>query len=35
MSRNAAGLEQAIGKIRELREEYWRDVNGARQRAKS
>src|ERR1700691_5355093 len=26
MSRNAAGLEQAIGKIRELREEYWRDV---------
>jgi succinate dehydrogenase / fumarate reductase, flavoprotein subunit len=26
MSRNAAGLERAIGKIRELREEYWRDV---------
>jgi succinate dehydrogenase / fumarate reductase, flavoprotein subunit len=26
MSRNAAGLEHAIGKIRELREEYWRDV---------
>jgi succinate dehydrogenase / fumarate reductase flavoprotein subunit len=27
MSRNAAGLEHAIGKIRELREEFWRDVN--------
>jgi succinate dehydrogenase / fumarate reductase flavoprotein subunit len=26
MSRNAAGLERAIGKIRDLREEYWRDV---------
>ena len=26
MSRNAGGLEHAIGKIRELREEYWRDV---------
>jgi succinate dehydrogenase flavoprotein subunit len=26
MSRNAGGLERAIGKIRELREEYWRDV---------
>ena len=26
MSRTAAGLEHAIGKIRELREEYWRDV---------
>jgi len=26
MSRNAPGLETAIGKIRELREEYWRDV---------
>ena len=31
MSRNAAGLTQAIGKIRELRAEYWRNVkvNGA------
>ena len=27
MSRTAAGLEHAIGKIRELREEFWRDVN--------
>jgi succinate dehydrogenase / fumarate reductase flavoprotein subunit len=26
MSRTAAGLESAIGKIRELRMEYWRDV---------
>ncbi len=26
MSRNAGGLGRAIGKIRELREEYWRDV---------
>ena len=26
MSRNAEGLTHAIGKIRELREEYWRDV---------
>jgi succinate dehydrogenase / fumarate reductase flavoprotein subunit len=26
MSRTAAGLEQAIGKIRELREQYWADV---------
>jgi succinate dehydrogenase / fumarate reductase, flavoprotein subunit len=26
MSRSAAGLEQAIGKIRELREEYWHGV---------
>jgi succinate dehydrogenase / fumarate reductase flavoprotein subunit len=26
MSRSAAGLEHAIGRIRELREEYWRDV---------
>jgi succinate dehydrogenase / fumarate reductase flavoprotein subunit len=26
MSRNATGLEHAIGKIRELRGEYWRDV---------
>ena len=26
MSRNAAGLEAAIGKIRELRGQYWRDV---------
>src|SRR5579883_1124291 len=26
MSRTAQGLEYAIGKIRELREEYWRDV---------
>jgi succinate dehydrogenase / fumarate reductase flavoprotein subunit len=26
MSRNAGGLEHAIGKIRELREEYWREV---------
>jgi succinate dehydrogenase / fumarate reductase, flavoprotein subunit len=29
MSRTAAGLETAIGQIRELREEYWRDVNVA------
>ena len=27
MSRNAAGLEHAMGKIRELREEYWRNLN--------
>ena len=27
MSRTASGLEFAIGKIRELREEYWRNVN--------
>jgi succinate dehydrogenase / fumarate reductase flavoprotein subunit len=27
MSRNCTGLEFAIGKIRELREQYWRDVN--------
>jgi succinate dehydrogenase / fumarate reductase flavoprotein subunit len=27
MSRTAAGLEQAIGRIRALREEYWRNVN--------
>src|SRR5487761_2460564 len=26
MARNAAGLESAIGRIRELREQYWRDV---------
>jgi succinate dehydrogenase / fumarate reductase flavoprotein subunit len=26
MSRNAAGLQEALGKIRELREQYWRDV---------
>ncbi len=26
MSRNRAGLEHAIAKIRDLREEYWRDV---------
>ncbi len=26
MSRNAAGLETAIGQIRELREQYWREV---------
>src|SRR5262249_13750122 len=26
MARNKAGLESAIGKIRELREEYWRGV---------
>jgi succinate dehydrogenase / fumarate reductase, flavoprotein subunit len=26
MSRNAAGLQEAIEKIRELREQYWRDV---------
>jgi succinate dehydrogenase / fumarate reductase flavoprotein subunit len=26
MSRTASGLERAIGEIRELREEYWRDV---------
>jgi succinate dehydrogenase / fumarate reductase flavoprotein subunit len=29
MSRTAAGLEKAIGQIRELREEYWRDVKVA------
>jgi succinate dehydrogenase / fumarate reductase, flavoprotein subunit len=29
MSRTAAGLETAIGQIRKLREEYWRDVNVA------
>jgi succinate dehydrogenase / fumarate reductase, flavoprotein subunit len=29
MSRTAAGLETAIGQIRELREEYWKDVNVA------
>ncbi len=27
MSRTAAGLESAINQIRELREEYWKDVN--------
>jgi succinate dehydrogenase / fumarate reductase flavoprotein subunit len=27
MSRTGAGLNEAIGKIRELRSEYWRDVN--------
>ena len=27
MSRNAAGLERALGEIRELREEFWHDVN--------
>ena len=27
MARNAAGLEHAIGQIRELREEYWQNVN--------
>ena len=27
MSRTAAGLDFAVGKIRELREEYWRNVN--------
>jgi succinate dehydrogenase / fumarate reductase flavoprotein subunit len=27
MSRNAPGLEQAIGKIRDLREEFWRNLN--------
>jgi len=27
MSRNAQGLESAIGQIRSLREEYWRNVN--------
>jgi succinate dehydrogenase / fumarate reductase flavoprotein subunit len=26
MSRNAAGLEQAIGQIRELRDEFWQNV---------
>ena len=26
MARTAAGLEKAIGRIRELREQYWRDV---------
>jgi succinate dehydrogenase / fumarate reductase flavoprotein subunit len=29
MSRNASGLESAIGKIRELREQYWQNVNVA------
>ncbi|HEV8145587.1 MAG TPA: fumarate reductase/succinate dehydrogenase flavoprotein subunit [Bryobacteraceae bacterium] len=29
MSRNAAGLSEAIVKIRELREQYWRDVKVA------
>jgi succinate dehydrogenase / fumarate reductase flavoprotein subunit len=29
MSRNATGLERAIGKIRELRQLYWQDVNVA------
>jgi succinate dehydrogenase / fumarate reductase flavoprotein subunit len=27
MARNAAGLQHAIGKIRELRDEYWHNVN--------
>jgi succinate dehydrogenase / fumarate reductase flavoprotein subunit len=27
MSRNAKGLESAIGKVRELRQEYWRNVD--------
>jgi succinate dehydrogenase / fumarate reductase flavoprotein subunit len=27
MARNASGLERAIGEIRALRSEYWRDVN--------
>ena len=27
MSRNAAGLQHAIGKIQELREEFWLNVN--------
>ena len=27
MARNAGGLEQAAGKIREMREEYWHNVN--------
>ena len=27
MARNARGLERAIGEIRELREEYWQNVN--------
>jgi succinate dehydrogenase / fumarate reductase flavoprotein subunit len=27
MSRNAKGLERAIGEIRELREQYWQHVN--------
>ena len=27
MSRNAAGLKEAIGKIRALREEFWQNVN--------
>ena len=27
MSRNAAGLNQALGKIRDLREEYWHNVD--------
>ncbi len=29
MSRNAPGLERAIGEIRELREQYWTDVKVA------
>ena len=29
MSRNAAGLERAIGKIRDLRQQFWHDVNVA------
>jgi len=29
MARTAAGLESAIGRIRELREEYWKDVKVA------
>ncbi len=27
MARNAAGLEEALDRIPELREEFWRDVN--------
>ena len=27
MSRTAAGMDRAIDKIRELREQYWREVN--------
>src|ERR1700683_3341392 len=27
MSRNAEGLQEALAKIRELREQYWRDVH--------
>ncbi len=30
MSRNAAGLERAIGQIRELRDQYWQRRQGAR-----